>query len=359
MEKLRRVLDFCIRHQTVLGCSIVSLLTAASEHIFSTVVFKCPCNSGNMLYGSVFLTVPAFVLFLLGYMVNARTWRLLTGCCPQEKRCSCSPWATCARHCHVLVPVTAKALVAPLTWIAVALLGANFYECAASGSGLIQRLVCEGKGEDCHKQLANLPCDKKGLEELLGESPSLQAQSQVKPRRSALRSAPFGPGCSTHGGAGRGCRATLPSRALQLPEARDEQQLVSKRTLTERQGVRACAAFWFCMAMVWHGSLESRFESRAGKQTERPAFPQQVVFPFSLGTVRVLLFFHSYPLTASNFSQRAAAEGKLRSPCNRELASETSTDSLESQRSNVLIISRMRSRRTVKRCVGLVKVLSC
>ncbi|KAM6127183.1 calcium homeostasis modulator protein 6 [Pterocles gutturalis] len=177
--KLRRALDFCIRHQTALGCSIVSLLTAASKHIFSSVVFKCPCNSGNMLYGSVFLIVPAFILFLLGYMVNARTWRLLTGSCPPEKRCSCGLWGTCARYCHVLVPVTARAMVAPLTWIAVALLGASFYDCAASGNSLIKNLLCKDQGPDCHKLLLKIPCDETLLKHISGEFLSLQAQSQM------------------------------------------------------------------------------------------------------------------------------------------------------------------------------------
>ncbi|XP_074676846.1 calcium homeostasis modulator protein 6 [Strix aluco] len=179
MYNLHKALDFCIRHQTILGYSIVSLLTAASEHIFSSVVFKCPCNSKNMLYGSVFLIVPAFILFLLGYMVNARTWRLLTGSCPPEKRCSCSPWGVCARYCLILMPVTAKASVAPLTWIAVALLRASFYECAASGSSLIKDLVCKDKGQECHKLMVKLPCDEKLSEKISSEFLALQAQSQL------------------------------------------------------------------------------------------------------------------------------------------------------------------------------------
>ncbi|XP_009943158.2 calcium homeostasis modulator protein 6 [Opisthocomus hoazin] len=177
MDKLRGALDFCIRHQTVLGYSIVSLLTAASEHIFSSVVFQCPCNSGNMLYGSVFLIVPAFILFLLGYMVNTLTWRLLTGRCPPETGCGCSPWTTCTRYCLVMMPVTVRALVAPLTWIAVALLTASFYECAASGNGLIRNLMC--KDEECRKQLVQIPCNEKLSKTISGDFLSLQAQSQL------------------------------------------------------------------------------------------------------------------------------------------------------------------------------------
>ncbi|NXY54970.1 CAHM6 protein, partial [Callaeas wilsoni] len=175
MDRLHKALDFCIRHQTILGYSIVSLLTAASEHIFSSVVFKCPCNSSNTLYGSFFLLVPAFILFLLGYMMNARTWRLLTGSCSPEKR---QVWRTCARFCQVLVPVTARALVAPLTWIAVALLGASFYECAASGSSPIKNLFCKNNAT-CQNQLYKIPCDATLSADISSERLSLQAQSQL------------------------------------------------------------------------------------------------------------------------------------------------------------------------------------
>ncbi|NWU38082.1 CAHM6 protein, partial [Hylia prasina] len=179
MIQLHKAVDFCIRHQTILGYSIVSLLTAAIEHIFSSVVFKCPCNSGNMLYGFSFLLAPAFILFLLGFMVNARTWRLLTGKCSSEKHLHCSPWGTCACFCQVLVPITAKALVAPLTWIAVALLGANFYECAASGSSLIESLFCKDSGTDCRKQLLKTPCGEELPAKISSEHLSLHAQSQL------------------------------------------------------------------------------------------------------------------------------------------------------------------------------------
>uniref|UniRef100_A0A8C0B205 Calcium homeostasis modulator family member 6 n=1 Tax=Buteo japonicus TaxID=224669 RepID=A0A8C0B205_9AVES len=143
-------------HFTVLGHSIVSLLTAASEHTFSFVVFKHPGNPGNVLYGSVFLAVPAFILSL------------------------CSPWGTCSHRCLVLPSVTARALVDPgFSWITVAGLRASFYKCAASGSSLITNLVCKGKGRECHKLLLKTPCNEKLLEEIPGEFLSLQAQSQL------------------------------------------------------------------------------------------------------------------------------------------------------------------------------------
>ncbi|NXU50055.1 CAHM6 protein, partial [Turnix velox] len=187
MDKLRGVMDFCIRHQTFLGYSIVSLLTAATEQIFSVVVFKCPCTPGNVLYGSAFLLAPAFILFLLGFMVNSKVWRLVTGSCPSEKGCRCNPCGTCKCYCLLLMPVIARILVAPLTWLAVALLRASFYECAASGSSLIKNYMCKdkpstGEEEKCHELLLRIPCNAKLFEEekdLSTKFLSLQAQSQL------------------------------------------------------------------------------------------------------------------------------------------------------------------------------------
>lgn len=182
MKKLRTVMDFCIRHQKILGYSTVSLLTAASEYIFSSVVFKCPCNSWNTLYGCAFLIAPAFVLFLLGYMLNTRVWLLVTGRHSSKNQCS---YDSSGYFRNVLWSVTASALVAPFTWTAVALLSASFYVCAASGSSFISKLVCRDIEEYCNKSLAKMPCDEE-LSKKIGEFHSLEAQSQVKPLCYAL-----------------------------------------------------------------------------------------------------------------------------------------------------------------------------
>ncbi|NWZ74054.1 CAHM6 protein, partial [Acrocephalus arundinaceus] len=179
MDRLQKLVDFCIRQQTILTCSVVSLLTIASEKIFSSAVFKCPCNSKNMLYGCAFILAPAFILLVLSFMVNARTWHLLTGKCSSKKQPQSSPWGTCARCCQVLLPMTAKTLVAPLTWIAVALLETRFYECAASGSSVIQSYFCKDNGNDCRNLLLQVPCHEELLAYFSSERLSLHAQSQL------------------------------------------------------------------------------------------------------------------------------------------------------------------------------------
>ncbi|XP_034966564.1 calcium homeostasis modulator protein 6-like [Zootoca vivipara] len=180
MEKFRTVFDFFLNHQKALGYGAVSLLTVGSERIFSAVVFKCPCNSWNMLYGLVFLLVPALILFLLGLLLSSQSWKILTGSCAPNRLCKC-PHGTRFRHyLKVLWLVTIRASAAPLTWIAVALLGSRFYECAATGSPIMQAYMCEGKGDGCVKEMLQVPCQSGTLtSEMQDVLMSLQAQSQV------------------------------------------------------------------------------------------------------------------------------------------------------------------------------------
>ncbi|XP_068841603.1 calcium homeostasis modulator protein 6-like isoform X1 [Capricornis sumatraensis] len=154
MEKFREVLNLHLKYRNALGYCLVSLLTAGGERIFSSAVFQCPCSaSWNLPYGLVFLLVPALALFLLGYVLSARTWRLLTGCC--ARGCGAG-----LRGALVCAQISATAAVAPLTWVAVALLGGAFYECAASGSEVLARYLCVGRDPRCVAQLPLVPCQQ-------------------------------------------------------------------------------------------------------------------------------------------------------------------------------------------------------
>ncbi|NIG58608.1 hypothetical protein BU61_5846 [Pontoporia blainvillei] len=151
MEKFRAVLDLHLKHRNELGYVLVSLLTVGGERTFSTAVFQCPCSAAwNLPYGLVFLLVPALALFLLGYVLSASTWRLLTGCCAPGARTECG---AALRGALVCAQLSAAAAVAPLTWVAVALLGGSSYECAASGSAFVARRLCFGRSPGCAAQL--------------------------------------------------------------------------------------------------------------------------------------------------------------------------------------------------------------
>lgn len=173
------VLDLHLKHYGVLGYGLVTALTAGLERIFSSTVFQCPCNATwNLAYGLVFLLVPALALFFLGYLLSARTWRLLTGCCaPGTCTCCCSETL---RGVLVFAQLSGTAAVAPLTWVAVALLGGDFYECAASGSQALVRRLCSGHQDpNCTALLPLVPCGDKQAKDVMGLQKDLKAQSQV------------------------------------------------------------------------------------------------------------------------------------------------------------------------------------
>ncbi|KAM9424990.1 calcium homeostasis modulator protein 6 [Pholidichthys leucotaenia] len=177
MDKFKTVLNVASK-QTNLSFGLVALLTAGGEQIFSSVVFKCPCNELNFLYGIVFLLVPALALLLLGFILNKKTWKLLTGLCHRTKLLSCKRLATAA---IILFQIGCTALVAPSTWIAVALLSGNYYECAMTGTNMkaYNKHLCDDKNqeENCVKELPKFPCRKSSREEdvLL----TVRAESQI------------------------------------------------------------------------------------------------------------------------------------------------------------------------------------
>ncbi|XP_072355536.1 calcium homeostasis modulator protein 5-like [Scyliorhinus torazame] len=181
MDKYRTVLNLVLKQHATLGYGFLALLTAGGEQLFSVVVFSCPCNSWNFAYSMVFLFIPALVLFLLGYFISNRTWKLCTGCCINQAR-HCPKRILC-RGIKIFVQITVGALVAPITWISVALLNGTFYECGMSGyySEHLLKAICNNKPNDCQSNLYKLPCGRTALPLSTGEDirVTLFAHSQV------------------------------------------------------------------------------------------------------------------------------------------------------------------------------------
>lgn len=201
MKKLQTVLDLYLKHRITLGYGLLTLLTVGGERIFSTAVFQCPCSAAwNLTYGLVFLLVPALALFLLGYVLSARTWRLLTGCCKpgtddydDDTGCRACCRARCKagqRGALVCAQLSGAAAIAPLTWVAVALLGGSFYECAASGSSFLARRLCSDRVPECAQQLPLVPCNKAPASDVQDLLTDLKAQSQVSGEGGLLRADP-------------------------------------------------------------------------------------------------------------------------------------------------------------------------
>ncbi|CAJ1087235.1 calcium homeostasis modulator protein 6 [Xyrichtys novacula] len=185
MDKFKTVLNIA-NQQSSLGFGVVALLTAGGEQIFSTVVFKCPCSPDlNFVYGIVFLLVPALALLLLGYILNKKTWKLFTGVCRSgERSCGCRRMSAAM---YVLFQITAFALVAPLSWIAVALLSGNYFECAMTGTSMnssnTQQLCKDTSSpKQCQKELFRFPCGMgSGVQEAERDQVllTLKARSQI------------------------------------------------------------------------------------------------------------------------------------------------------------------------------------
>ncbi|KAM4865801.1 calcium homeostasis modulator protein 4 [Thomomys bottae] len=142
--------------------SLIVALTISGQHLCSSSTFTCPCQVGkNFYYGSAFLMFPALILLIAGYALRNQTWTLTSEYC-----CSCGPsYRTISPReqrlaCLRFFSITGRALVAPLTWLAVTLLRGTSYECAASEFASVDHYpefenVTESKREEL---LAGFPC---------------------------------------------------------------------------------------------------------------------------------------------------------------------------------------------------------
>lgn len=161
MNPLKTVLNIANK-QANLGFGLVALLTAGGEQLFSSVVFKCPCNDWNFEYGMVFLLVPALALLLMGFILSKQTWKLVTGLC--LRKTSLCRWNKVISCAYILIQIGATAFVAPSSWIAVALLNGNYFECAMTGTNvsLFNNHLCGVKTTqaECQTELYKFPCLK-------------------------------------------------------------------------------------------------------------------------------------------------------------------------------------------------------
>ncbi|XP_056422348.1 calcium homeostasis modulator protein 6-like [Hyla sarda] len=186
MENFKTLFGLAVKYQTFLSYSALSLLAAVGENLFSSIVYKCPCNGWSHIYGLVFLLVPALLLFLFGIMLNVSLWKQVTGCCntyaiDRGFRYWCGKRLLCL---YIILQVTFLAALPPLTWIALALLKVNFYECIVSGLPLDYKKRFCGSNDVCIKELLFIPCassvklnlSQAELQEIQG---NIRAESQV------------------------------------------------------------------------------------------------------------------------------------------------------------------------------------
>ena len=142
--------------------TLIAALTICGQQLFSSFTFSCPCQVGkNFYYGSAFLIIPALILLVAGFALRSQTWTITSEyCCswvPQLRRISLLERKLA---CLRFFSITGRALVAPLTWLAMTLLTGTYYECAASEFASVDRYrafdnISAGEQQEI---LAGFPC---------------------------------------------------------------------------------------------------------------------------------------------------------------------------------------------------------
>lgn len=181
MDKLKPLLSFTQKQQTNLGFGLIALITAGSEHVFMVFAFKCPCNDYNFVYGNVCLLVPALALLILSYMLSNKTWKLFTGLCLRKSKL-CRFYYVTGFLC-IFLQITTTAMVAPLSWIAVALLRGVYFECSMTGANftLFRSHLCSEELPHCRTDLEKFPCEGTTIpqSERVAVLSIIRAESQV------------------------------------------------------------------------------------------------------------------------------------------------------------------------------------
>ncbi|EFB21420.1 hypothetical protein PANDA_013415, partial [Ailuropoda melanoleuca] len=151
--------------------SLIAASTIGGQQLFSSLTFRCPCQVGkNFSYGSAFLVIPAFLLLVAGYALRSQLWTMAS-----EYWCSCTPPQRrispleCKLACLRVFSITGRALVAPLTWLAVTLLTGTYYECAASEFASVDHYpVFDNVSASKRKEiLAGFPCGRSAPSDMI------------------------------------------------------------------------------------------------------------------------------------------------------------------------------------------------
>jgi len=116
---------------------ILVIATVSIEEIASFILFECPCNETHYYYGLFYLYGPAFLLFTLGFTIQPKFWKLMTGLL-KRKRVSFEylnhererGWDRYEDILRTLLRCTFISIPPPLAWIVIGLLKGDFYACA-------------------------------------------------------------------------------------------------------------------------------------------------------------------------------------------------------------------------------------
>ncbi|XP_061820321.1 calcium homeostasis modulator protein 2-like [Nerophis lumbriciformis] len=142
---------------------MIALGTVASQTAYNVFAFDCPCSpSRNYYYGLAAIGVPALAFFVVGILLNKRTWDLVS-----EFRIRKFRKMSAAAGSAVLGSILGRAVVAPLTWTVLSMLQGHAYTCALSE--FTESRTVEGfpPGQD-KEIMAKFPCKESLPEDLQG-----------------------------------------------------------------------------------------------------------------------------------------------------------------------------------------------
>ncbi|KAM9317156.1 calcium homeostasis modulator protein 4 [Gastrophryne carolinensis] len=161
---LASLVSFLKSKESIIFNAIIALLTVGGQQLFSFFAFSCPCSpEANLRYGLAFLGVPALILLIVGLVLNDNTWRLFTGSTYDGSLRQRGGQQLLIKYklvCFVLGNILGRAVVAPLTWLAVTLLNGSYYACAASQYAGVERfsIFANMSVEQRRRTLAEFPC---------------------------------------------------------------------------------------------------------------------------------------------------------------------------------------------------------
>ncbi|KAM8953009.1 calcium homeostasis modulator protein 4 [Pelodytes ibericus] len=161
---LDSLISFLKSKESILFNGLVALLTVGGQQLFSFFAFSCPCHhTKNLNYGLAFLGVPALILLIVGLVFNENTWRLFTGSSNHfsiQERSRQSILIKYKLICFVLGSIIGRAVVAPITWLAVTLLNGSYYVCAISEFANVEQYdYFRNLSSDVRRNtLAQFPC---------------------------------------------------------------------------------------------------------------------------------------------------------------------------------------------------------
>ncbi|XP_053565127.1 calcium homeostasis modulator protein 4 [Bombina bombina] len=161
---LSTLISYLKSRESIIFNGLVALLTVGGQQLFSFFAFSCPCSDRkNLNYGLAFLGVPALILLIVGFVFNDNTWRLFTASTTDYSLQERSAQSLLMRYkliCFVLGNILGRALVAPITWLAVTLLNGSYYVCAASEYASVEQFDFFKKmsPDDRRNLLAKFPC---------------------------------------------------------------------------------------------------------------------------------------------------------------------------------------------------------